>query len=49
MDDSDIEVNNSFTTQTFIDSGYFLVNGKPPMFRLDFDEYTKLMEARLEN
>ena len=40
MDDSDIDAGENFTTQTFIDSGYFLVNGKPPMFRLDFNDYT---------
>lgn len=49
MDDSDINSGDNFTTQTFVDSGYFLVNGKPPMFRLDFNEYTNLMQARLIN
>lgn len=49
MDDSDISVSNGFTTQTFIDSGYFLVNGEPPMFRMDFDTYTNLMRVKLVN
>ena len=49
MDDSDIDAGKNFTTQTFIDSGYFLVNGKPPMFRMDFNEYTELMRVKLVN
>ena len=49
MDDSDIDAGENFTTQTFIDSGYFLVNGKPPMFRLDFNDYTNLIKERLIN
>ena len=47
MDDADVDAGKNFTTQTFIDSGYFLVNGNPPMFRMDFDDYTGIMRARL--
>lgn len=35
---------NKFTTQTFIDSGYYLDNnGNPPIFRLNDDEYAQAM------
>lgn len=47
LDDVDIENSKGFTTQTFVDSGYFLIDGKPPMFRLDFDEYASLKRADL--
>lgn len=48
MDDVDIDSKDSFTTQTFIDSAYFTINGKSPMFRLDFDnEYLPLVKDQL--
>ena len=47
LDDVDIENSKGFTTQTFVDSGYFLIDGKPPMFRLDFNEYASLKKADL--
>ena len=39
--DPDIQVDKSkyFTTQTFIDSGYCMVNGEPPILRLNTDEF----------
>ena len=39
--DPDIQVDKSkyFTTQTFIDSGYCMVNGEPPVLRLNTDEF----------
>lgn len=47
LDDVDIENSDGFTTQTFVDSGYFLIDGKPPMFRLNFDDYASLKRADL--
>lgn len=50
MDDVDINVDTGYTTQTFIDSGKFLVNGKPPMFRMDFETgYLPLVKESLIN
>lgn len=34
----------SFTTQTFIDSGYFLVAGEAPTFRLSTEDYVETMK-----
>jgi hypothetical protein len=43
MDGVDIMVDeNSFTTQTFIDSAYFNIDGDPDMFRLNRDDYVKV-------
>lgn len=48
IDDVDINVGKDFTTQTFIDSAYFNVDGQPPMFRLNFDtEYYPIMKEQL--
>ena len=50
IDDVDINVGKDFTTQTFIDSAYFKVDGKPPMFRIDFDnEYLPIVKEQLIN
>ena len=43
IDGVDIIVDeNSFTTQTFIDSSYFNIDGDPDMFRLNRDDYVKI-------
>ena len=43
IDGVDIMVDeNSFTTQTFIDSSYFNIDGDPDMFRLNRDDYVKI-------
>ena len=48
IDDVDINAGKDFTTQTFIDSTYFTVNGQSPMFRLNFDtEYYPIMKEQL--
>jgi hypothetical protein len=45
MDGVDIMVDeNSFTTQTFIDSAYFNIDGDPDMFRLNRDDYVKVQK-----
>lgn len=44
--DTDISVNKGFSTQTFIDSAYFTINGESPMFRQNNDEYIKTMVER---
>ena len=48
--DPDISVDsNYYTTQTFIDSGYFNVNGEAPIFRLNMQEYIDTIKDRLIN
>lgn len=48
IDDVDINVGKDFTTQTFIDSAYFTIDGQSPMFRLNFDtEYYPIMKEQL--
>lgn len=43
----DLEANSDqFTTQTFIDSNYFMIDGKAPMFKLSPDAYVALMKQR---
>lgn len=37
---------NNFTTQTFIDSEYFLVDGEPPMFRHSTQEYVETVKRK---
>lgn len=50
IDDVDINAGKDFTTQTFIDSAYFKVDGRPPMFRIDFDnEYLPIVKEQLIN
>lgn len=50
MDDVDINAGKNFTTQTFIDSGYFTINGKPPIFRLNFEtEYLPIVKEQMMN
>ena len=45
IDGVDIMVDeNSFTTQTFIDSSYFNIDGDPDMFRLNRDDYVKIQK-----
>lgn len=44
----ELEANsNQFTTQTLIDSGYFLVDGEAPMFRMSNDAYIAIMKQRM--
>ena len=46
--DPDITVdNNYYTTQTFIDSGLFTINGDAPMFRLNIEEYANVIKDQL--
>lgn len=48
--DPDIETDSkNFTTQTFIDSGYFTINGEAPIFRLNKKEYVQIIKDRLIN
>lgn len=48
--DSDVDINtendNTFTTQTFIDSEYFSIHGNTPMFRLSTEEYVETMKKQ---
>nr|DAF63725.1 MAG TPA: hypothetical protein [Podoviridae sp. ctz6O13] len=37
---------NNFTTQTFINSQYFLVDGEPPMFRHSTQEYVETVKRK---
>ena len=48
MDESDIEVgSNYYTTQTFIDSGQFMLDGDVPGFRLNFDDYLNVEKKKM--
>lgn len=38
---------NRFTSQTFIDSAYFKVDGEPPIFQLKTEDYVETMKERL--
>jgi hypothetical protein len=47
LGDPDIDIPSGyFPTQTFIDSGHYLVNGDAPVFRMDTDEYLDLERKR---
>lgn len=48
-DDPDINSGTNYTTQTFVDSGKFTIDGKRPMFQLSIDEYKDLIKTRLTN
>lgn len=43
--DTDITVKKGFTSQTFIDSAYFTINGESPIFRQNNDDYIKIQAA----
>lgn len=45
----DVQVNKGFTTQTFIDSAYYVINGKSPIFRLNDQEFADTMEDQMVN
>lgn len=42
-----LEVGDRMSIQKFIDSHYFMIDGKPPMFKLDRDEYLKHKKKEL--
>ena len=45
--DIDVDRTKYFTTQTFIDSALFNIDGEAPMFRLNTDEYLDTVKQRL--
>lgn len=45
----DIQVSSGFTTQTFIDSAYYVINGESPILRLNNEEFAEAMKDQMVN
>lgn len=45
----DIQVSSGFTTQTFIDSAYYVINGESPILRLNNEEFAEAMKDQMIN
>jgi hypothetical protein len=46
--DPDVNAKGSYTVQTFMDSGKVLVDGKPPMFQMNDDDFKETMKKKYE-